>query len=273
MSPARSTGRCGFTLVELLVVIGIIALLISILLPSLSRAREQANAVDCSSGMRQLGVGFLFYIDENRGWLPPDSAPKTLMNYNRWFTALVGNGYVRGPGLPPQTSNTFELRGGELSLFHCKSDRTIGVKLSPTGPNLDQVIQNGAGTSYVPNSRVIGPASSAPFDGPFKIVKYRNSSERLMLTEKDWNIGRTSVGLVPDLLSGNPWNATRILSSVVGRHGSPGSPAGNVLFVDGHVEGIFLADLHRAAQVVVATSNANDPIVAGDRLWGLRAGD
>lgn len=65
------TGRRGFTLIELLVVVAIIALLISILLPSLSGARKQARAVKCGANMRDVGIAFAGYLTDNGGIYPP----------------------------------------------------------------------------------------------------------------------------------------------------------------------------------------------------------
>ncbi len=68
----------AFTLIELLVVIAIMALLASMLLPALSRAKESGKRIQCINNLRQLGMSITMYADDNEGLLPPHSHP------NRW---------------------------------------------------------------------------------------------------------------------------------------------------------------------------------------------
>ncbi len=106
MSTARKDAR-GFTLIELLVVVAIIALLISILLPSLSAARNSAKAVKCAANLSQVGKAVNIYLGENKGvfppsyvypkdfsgaWDPVNQPPGKNFGYLHWSYFLYGKG-------------------------------------------------------------------------------------------------------------------------------------------------------------------------------------
>lgn len=71
----RNGHRDGFTLVELLIVIGVILVLLAILMPAVGRVRERSKQVACESNLHQIGMSLLTYANESHGWLYPVGPP------------------------------------------------------------------------------------------------------------------------------------------------------------------------------------------------------
>jgi prepilin-type N-terminal cleavage/methylation domain-containing protein len=182
----------GFTLVELLVVIGIIALLISILLPALNAAKERANRVKCSSNLRQIGQGLLLYANDNKGIYP--RTPATNAGTYVAFTQSAGSTATDPFGTPvvgPNdiTASLFLLvRNADINpeVFVCPSSNQEKDTLNNRPPNMRVNFYGSNNLSYsytnpFPNDAAIGFGYKVNGNVPadFAICADRNDGEYL----------------------------------------------------------------------------------------------
>lgn len=139
----RRAGRTGFTLVELLVVISIIALLVAILLPSLKKARKQARTVVCKANLKSIGTAFTMYAESFNGVWPP--AVDTFGLQNRWPVPFHQAKIIHDELARFDDSGT-QVSGSRQSVFLCpeeKAERGI-PDWRGTGEYVDRVEVGGS---------------------------------------------------------------------------------------------------------------------------------
>lgn len=163
----------GFTLVEVLVVIALIAMLLALLLPALNRAREHANQLKCLSNVRQLAIAVLSYNTDNRGWMPAAAMGSQRQAHDWIFWQTTG------PARELQDSAVARYFSKPLTpqQLTCPSDnadqRTTNWYFPIDGPYR---------FSYSINSFLVGnPFISRP---PIKLFSVRRCSEVIMVVEE-----------------------------------------------------------------------------------------
>jgi prepilin-type processing-associated H-X9-DG protein/prepilin-type N-terminal cleavage/methylation domain-containing protein len=185
MRPKAYSGAPAFTLVELLVVIGIIALLIAILLPALSKARRQANLVTCQTRLHQIGLGIIMYAGDNKGILP----------YGYWNG--VANPTVNWSGFDSTRAGdwttlvSYELTSRLSNSYTAQSNATKGQLSYTRKLFLDVDAMTGDGTTqYSCHPRLMPNLSMAEPDGttyqgcvPYSMGRIVRSSEIVLVMD------------------------------------------------------------------------------------------
>ena len=150
-----NTQRRAFTLIELLVVIAIIAILAAILFPVFAKAREQARKTACTSNVKQLGMAWMMYVQDNDETYPPSNSTQT--SSTEW-EVQTPNRFPCKPCRPrnkvtklPYDSRPFALPYiKSTQLFICPSD--YGIPNWPDEPTKGGPVWKGEGTSYCLNT-------------------------------------------------------------------------------------------------------------------------
>jgi prepilin-type processing-associated H-X9-DG protein len=229
--PSRSSVRSrAFSLVEILVIIGILSILVGLLLPTLASAREAANRTKCMSNLRQIALAFTMYLNDNNGRFPRPAQrgdasvqkPEDWVHFQRWRD--------------PQQSPIAKYLGKPFNqdVLRCPSDDVSTHRTETFG---GQPVQYPY--SYTVNELICRLPSLGP---TLRIGQIRKPEEKILLVDESSNTiddgcwaWQASMGSSANVLSNRHDRKTE-------RPNDPKFGRGNAAFVDGHVAYITRAD-------------------------------
>lgn len=187
-SKEETRGWCchdsGFTLVELLVVIAIIGVLASLLLPALGKANSLAQRTACVSNLRQLGLSWSMYSDENDGQLVQSFPGTTAPNPYAWVLGNMTNANEATSTTLISKGKLYEFNKSS-TIYHCPGDR--GVKIGgQTVPTARSYSMN----SHMGSRRNFGAKQNQPIAANYPAYyenesEFRNPSQLWVLIEED----------------------------------------------------------------------------------------
>jgi prepilin-type N-terminal cleavage/methylation domain-containing protein len=241
----QAARRRAFTLVELLVVIGIIGLLISILMPALNRVKDQANRIKCMNNLRSIMQGVIMYTSENKSYLP-------LCNWEGYPAAGVGWLYkdpVKADPLHAETGVVFYyLKNREI--FKCP----LHTELRTRGPseNMTSYLMNGAVQDYGSFARTSRVGNRISKFKVQDVIFWESGETNLMNNGPPFNDGSSFPG---EWLTERHGTGFRIVGGA-----AKGSGGASIACADGHTEWMSHKEYEKEER--------KDPRIYGEnRFW------
>lgn len=214
LQSVKDGGRSSFTLIELMVVVSIIAILASMLLPALSKARSVARGISCVSNLKQLGTAAELYRGDNGDWYLPCTMPATITTYTKWPVHLADYANV-----PQKFDASNRLLLPIESVFLCPESRKMAIDAG----------------------NILGNISDTYVSYGFNLVGLTNNGTAGSLTNTSGSIKslpsppESTMFLVDNGTITYPYGYFSVTINVAYKYIKHGN-FGNLVFLDGHTE-------------------------------------